>query len=198
MVSFQSKNSFENKKISDKEILYTNSDQNKLYITSNLVNHDLVIQNDLDFQKNLNQYDFVIKIKCDIKFVIYDIVYFNSIDHIYSNYYIKLLTQLNQNDIEICYLNPDKEIYLSKIYDIKTKKINMNELNDELQISEKIIFNLNNSNADKINKSLTITNVDKFFTPKNHKNIYYSKQNLIIIIIVIIIISIFMMVKNKN
>lgn len=192
---FQSKNSFENKKISDKEILYTNSDQNQLYITSNLVNHNLVIQNDLDLQKKLNHYNFIIKIKCDIKFVIYDIVYHNTIDHIYSNYYIKLLTQLNQNDIEICYLNPDKEIYLSKIYDIKTKKINMNELNDQLQISAKIIFNSNN---DKINKLLTITNVEKFFTPKNHKNIYHSKQNLIIIIIIIITIVIFMLIKNKN
>ena len=165
------------KDISDKELIY----EGPTIIRHN--NYKTILEpydsNYLNKSYDDHCDDYIVKINSELRFVIYDVIYKETIDYRYKDFYIKILTNLNIDDIEIIHINKNDNQNFFDIFDFENKTINLNLLNENLTMSKKII------------ELLKITNNKIIFPLKKNNDCHITTRNYMLLFVFIIIILLF-------
>lgn len=161
MGTFRSKY-FLPKQIVDKQLTYSGE---TIIVKPRYDKHMLLVPYDSSYKnkiihlkKNqLDKYDFILKIKPNISFVIHDFIYTEVIDISHMDVYIKLLTKLNNKNTEFLYLGNNFDINFDSDA-VKTNEM----INKNLLVSSNLIYDGTENDTANHTTNYGMFNSDKF------------------------------------
>lgn len=154
--------------------------------------------------KNIDNVDFIVKLKPNVNFSIYDVICRNSIDYRGYKVYAKILSKLTKNGIEQLYIDDSNMDKFLEIYDSETNEFLIQKLNENLTISSNLIYNLpsyaydnviNRKNywrGNELNDLLSVTNKKITIKKRNDDACNTTFYTYVFIIIFVMCILFFM------